>query len=183
MIGKTLRHDLATGPFPETDGWGWLYRALERITPVERAPRRVICRYFWPTSLERWRWGKIYRLLGVHLFGAVIPTGGIVIRRLTGARMAPYTLSGTSPGAARTFYYRTCVFEALHLPFFLALAALVVYRFATGRADLALENAAINLAINGYPMLHHRRTRTRIVKLLVCRTARQAWSEAQRPDV
>ena len=183
MIEKTLRHDLATGPFPETDGWGWLYRALERIAPAGQATRRVICRYFWPTTLERWRWGTIYRLLAVHLFGAVIPTGGILIRRLTGARMAPYTLSGTSPGAARAFYYRTCVFEALHLPFFLALAALVVYRFATGRTDLALENAAVNLAINGYPMLHHRRTRTRIVHLLVDRAARHALSERRRPDV
>jgi hypothetical protein len=137
----------------------------------------MVCRYFWPTALECWYWGRIYKVLGVHLFGAVIPTGGIAIRRVTGARMAPYTLSGSSLGGARAFYYRTCVFEALHMPFFLALAALAIHRLATGRIDFALQNVGINLAINLYPMLHHRRTRTRIVKLLSERATRQAQSQ------
>ncbi|MDH3455807.1 MAG: hypothetical protein OER90_03105 [Gemmatimonadota bacterium] len=173
---QKLEENLAVGPFPETDGWRWLYRAFEQVAPAGQFLRRVVCHYFWPTALERWRSGWIYRLLGVHLVGAVIPTGGIVIRRVFRARMAPYTLSGTSVGGARSFYYRTCVFETLHMPFFLALAALAIHRFATGRIDLALENAGINLAINFYPMLHHRRTRTRIVKLLHDRGTRQAQS-------
>jgi hypothetical protein len=80
--------------------------------------------------------------------------------------MAPYTLSGPSLGAARAFYYRACVFAALHLPFFLTLIALAVHRAENGRPDLALENTAINLIANVYPMMHHRRTRTRIVQLL-----------------
>ncbi len=164
------------GPLPETDGWGWLYRACEQVAPAGQFLRRVVCHCFWPTALGRWRYGWIYRLLGVHLVGAVIPTGGIVMRRVLRARMAPYTLSGTSLGGARSFYYRTCVFETLHMPFFLALVALTIHRFATGRIDLALENAGINLAINFYPMLHHRRTRTRIVKLLQDRGTRQAQS-------
>jgi hypothetical protein len=149
---------------------------FERIAPARTGVRRLVCRYFLPTALERWHWGRIYRFIGVHLFGAVIPTGGIAIRRATGARMAPYTLSGSSLGGARAFYYRTCVFEALHLPFFLALAALAVHRFAVGSVDFALQNLGINLAINVYPMLHHRRTRTRIVKLLLVRATRQAES-------
>ena len=87
--------------------------------------------------------------------------------------MAPYTLAGTSVGAARTFYYRTCVFEALHLPFVLALVVLAVHRATLGRWDLAFENSVVNLAVNVYPILHHRRTRTRIVQIL----------ERQRKDV
>jgi hypothetical protein len=100
------------------------------------------------------------------MFGAVIPTGGVVIRRLTGARMAPYTLAGTSVGGARAFYHRTCVFEALHLPFVLALVVLAVHRATLGRWDLAFENSVVNLAVNVYPVLHHLRTRARILQIL-----------------
>ncbi len=89
-----------------------------------------------------------------------------MVRRLTGARMAPYTLLGNSLIAAREFYYRTCAFETAHLPFFIALIALAFWRLQEGRPDLALENTLINLLVNGYPMLHHRRTRLRIVQLL-----------------
>jgi hypothetical protein len=140
---------------------------------VGRSLRYIVCQYFWPARLERWQWGRIYRLLGVHLFGAVIPTGGILARRALGVRMAPYTLSERSLGGARAFYYRACVFEALHMPFFLALAVLAIHRLAAGRLDLALQNVGLNLLINGYPMLHHRRTRVRIVKLLFTQAARR----------
>lgn len=115
----------------------------------------------------------MYKLLGVHLFGAVIPTGGIVVRRMTKARMSPYTLAGSSLGAARAFYYRACVFEALHLPFLLALAALAAHRAASGRLDLAIEDMVINLAANVYPVMHHRRTRLRIACLLDRRNRRK----------
>lgn len=159
-------HNMALGPFPYTDGWGWLYRWLERVAPVGGRLRGVLCRYLNPKPLELWREGRIYRFLGVHLFGSIIPTGGIVVRRLTGARMAPYTLTGTSLAAARAFYYRTCVFEMLHMPFFLTLLAITVVRASEGRWDLAFQDSAVNLALNLYPMMHHRRTRGRIVHLL-----------------
>jgi len=80
--------------------------------------------------------------------------------------MAPYTLTGSSVRAAREFYYRTGVFESLHLPFLLAMVVLALLRALEGRWDLALENTVINLALNVYPIMHHRRTRTRIVGLL-----------------
>jgi len=158
--------EVADGPFPYHDGWGWLYRAFERIAPANSLPRRAVCRYFAPNRLERWRSGLAYKLLGVHLFGAIIPTGGIAVRRVLKARMAPYTLERPSPGAARAFYYRACVFESLHLPFLLTLVALAIHRAWIGRTDLALENTAVNLVVNVYPVMHHRRTRARIVGLL-----------------
>ena len=114
---ESIRDKLQRGPFPFDDGWGWLYRGVDRIAPPETTARTILCRYFFPTAVEWWGQGRIYRLLGVHRFGSVLPTGGIVIRRITKARMEPYTLAGTSLGAARAFYYRTCVFESLHLPF------------------------------------------------------------------
>lgn len=171
--------EVLRGPFPQGDGWGWLYRAFSRLAPVGRWWRRWCCRYFYPKAVEQWRRGQWFRYLGVHAFGAVIPTGGIAIRRVTGARMAPYTLTGTSVEAARAFYYRTCVFEALHLPFMLALVVLAVHRASIGRSDLALENSVINLVVNVYPILHHRRTRTRIVQILEWHRRRQALRGGQ----
>ena len=163
---RVVRERIEGGPFPYEDGWGWLYRWVERIAPAGHWGRRALCRYFYPNRLETWRSGLTFKLLGVPVFGSVIPTGGIVVRRLTKARMAPYTLTGSSVGAARDFYYRTCVFEGLHLPFFLILLTLALFRAMEGRWDLATENTVINLVVNLYPILHHRHTRTRIVQIV-----------------
>ena len=46
------------------------------------------------------------------------------------------------------------------------MLVLTFLRAAEGRWDLALENTLINLALNVYPIMHHRRTRTRIVRLV-----------------
>ncbi|UCF69308.1 MAG: hypothetical protein JSV80_08550 [Acidobacteriota bacterium] len=151
---------------PYDDGWGWLYRAYNRLIEPHDRLRRIVRAYFVPTQLERSGNGKLYRALGVHLFGRVIPTGGILVRRLTGARMRPYTLAGSSLGAARDFFYRACVFEVLHLPFFIALLFLSAHRLSAGRLSDALENAFVNLLINAYPIMHHRHTRVRILRLL-----------------
>jgi hypothetical protein len=163
---ELVRGEIEAGPFPVSDGWGWLYRAVDRVAPSGGTRRRVICGYFFPNRVERWRRGLAYRLLGVHHFGAVIPTGGIAIRRWTKTRMAPYTLEGTSLRAARAFYYRACVFEGLHLPFLISLVLLAGLRAAEGRWDLAVQDSIVNLAANVYPVMHHRRTRGRIVFLL-----------------
>jgi len=80
--------------------------------------------------------------------------------------MAPYTLAGNSMTAARDFYYRTCVFETLHLPFLIALVVLAIHRISIGRVDYAIQETAINLAVNIYPILHHRNTRRRILSIL-----------------
>ncbi|UCF19307.1 MAG: hypothetical protein JSU87_15475 [Gemmatimonadota bacterium] len=124
----------------------------------------------------------MYRSLGVAHFGKVIPTGGVVIRRLTGSRMAPYTLRGTSVGAARDFYYRTCAFEAAHTPFMLALLIITGYQLAMGRLDLALNDMLVNLGVNIYPIMHHRHTRARIT-CIVARAGRQGQEIANRESV
>lgn len=161
----SLRDAMARGPYPD-DGWGWLYEFFSRSLGRHGALRRALCAYFWPKRLEMWAGSKLYRTMGVRQFGRLIPTGGILIRRITKSRMAPYTLSGTSVGAARAFFYRTCVFESLHLPFLLVLLALAVHQLLVGRPDLALEDSAVNLVANIYPIMHHRHTRARIIRLL-----------------
>lgn len=54
----------------------------------------------------------------------------------------------------------------LHVPFLLAMVALTLRQLVLGRLDLALQDTAVNLVLNVYPILHHRRTRLRIVGLL-----------------
>ena len=80
--------------------------------------------------------------------------------------MRPYTLGGSSLRAARSFYYRACAFEAVHLPFLLALLGLTLHHALNDRLDLVLELSLVNLAANVFPVMHHRRTRMRIVRLL-----------------
>ena len=157
---------LEHGPTPRGDGWSRLYRWFDRMAPRGSVARRIVCGYFWPRDFERAHGGGIYRALGVETFGRVIPTGGVAVRRLTGARMAPYTLRGTSLGAARDFYYRTCVFEAAHAPFLVALLAITAHQLTAGRMDLAAKDMLVNVGVNIYPIMHHRRTRARIVRLL-----------------
>jgi hypothetical protein len=74
--------------------------------------------------------------------------------------MVPYTLAGTSLRGARAFFYRACVFEALHLVPLLILGGLSAMRWTEVRPDLALENTLVNLGLNVYPILHHRHTRS-----------------------
>jgi len=160
------------GRYPRHDGWHWVYRLYDAAVKPIGPLRRAIRGYLIPTRFEEVGNGRFYRLLGVHRFGRVLPTGGIDVRRLTRSRMAPYTLTGTSLGAASDFFFKTCVFEVLHLPFFLVLLGLSIHRLSSGRVDAALENLVVNLVVNVYPMMHHRYTRVRIVRLLRRRPAR-----------
>lgn len=174
---RTVRISAANarlGPYPPNDGWRWVYRLYASFIEPSPALRRVVRAYFWPKRLEEVGNGRLYELLGVRWFGRLIPTGGVLARRWTGSRMAPYTLSGTSLGAARAFFFRTCIFEMLHLPFLSALAALTVHRLWIGRSDLAFENLAVNLAFNIYPIMHHRHTRVRILRLMRLHEERSA---------
>ena len=172
--------DLQRGAPPADDGWAGVYRLVARVARPTSRQRRVLCRYFLPSRIECAAGGRFYRALGVAVFGRFLPTGGVAIRRATGARMAPYTLAKPTRRAARDFYFRACVFEAAHLPFFLTLVALSLHRASVGRLDLALEDMAVNVVINLYPMMHHRHTRVRIVRLLsMAAGKRQGWSRSR----
>jgi hypothetical protein len=142
----------------------------------------MFCSYYTPSRIETTGDGRLYRWLGVPLFGRIIPTGGIAIRRATGARMAPSTLAGNTIAAARDFYRRACVFETLHLPFFIALAALGIQRVAIGRVDHAIQETVMNLLVNIYTIFHHRDTRRRIVFILPKRASLRQ-QERQAPGI
>ena len=152
--------------YPQGDGWTWVYWLYHRFILPHSWLRNSIASYFNPSPFERAGSGRIYRLLGVHVFGKIIPTGGVSVRRFTKLRMIAYTLRGPSLGAARDFRYKTCIFEALHMPFCIVLLILSVDRFMKGHVDWALEDLAVNLLANIYPMMHHRYTRIRIDRLV-----------------
>ena len=161
-----MRDEVVVGPYPRNDGWSWLYHFYTKFIRPLKSIDRIVRGYFFPTRFEEWKHGEIYRRLGVDHFGRWIPTGGVNIRRATGQPMRSYTLSGVSINAAREFFYRSCVFELLHLPFALTLFLLASHRFWIGRPDLALENLLVNLVVNVYPIMHQRYTRVRITRLL-----------------
>lgn len=48
----------------------------------------------------------------------------------------------------------------------LAGTAVFIERASIGRVDYAIEETAMNLLVNLYPILHHRNTRRRILALL-----------------
>lgn len=157
---------MASSHYPQKGGWTWLYNLYDRTVRPHPWLHALFRSYFRPKAFEKAGNGRIYRLLGVGLFGKVIPTGGVQIRRLTGARMAPYTLRGTSLRGAWEFRYRTCAFEAAHTLPMIALMALTVYWFAEGETRLGVEDLLVNLLVNIYPIMHHRHTRVRIDTLL-----------------
>ena len=152
--------------YPQNDGWLWLYRAYFRFIRPVGILRSFVRGYFRPKPVEVADNGRLYRVIGVSKFERFIPTGGIAIRKLTGAKMAPYTLASLSIRAVRDFRYRTVVFKTLHIPFFLALLILSINQYFKGRVDLAIEDMVVNLVFNLYPMMHQRYTRVRIDRLL-----------------
>lgn len=46
-------------------------------------------------------------------------------------------------------------------PFMVTLLEFSIHRYFVGRPDLAIENLAVNLLFNVYPIMHHRNTRLR----------------------
>jgi hypothetical protein len=147
-------------------GWDWIVQADHRYLKPMPGLRNILKFYFKSRPLEMMGKGRIYRLLGVHLFGKIIPTGGILIRRLTGWKMPAYTLAGFTAKAAKKFRYNTCMYEYVH---FTAIIAQLP-TFADGFLTDGIVNVFIrywwNLPVNIYPIMYQRYTRVRIWHLI-----------------
>jgi len=153
------------------DGYEWLERFDSDRLKKHPLVRRLLIFYFAPFRFETYRDGVIFRMLGVHRFGRYLPTGGIVIRRITGKKMQAYTPKGLSLDALAEFRYKSCLFETLHMPFFIALTWRALWWvFAMGSLGLAVELMVVNAVFNIYPMMHQRYTRVRIARLLAMKS-------------
>lgn len=162
------------GEAPRDDRWQTFYRFYYRCIQPISVYRAFVRWYFLPRRFEVWNEGAIYRFLGVSVFGKIVPTGGILFRRITGAKMVDYTLQGSSLSSSsiRRFFFRTCAFEAGHFLVLIAMSVAVVFCFLLGKIHLAIGGTVANLMINAYPMLLQRYTRVRILNLLARKLSR-----------
>ena len=92
---------VALGEPPTDDNWQAFFRFYRRRLRPSGFLRALVRRYFLPWRIEAWGKGRIYRCLGVADFGRIVPTGGVVMRRLTGKRMEGYTLKRHTLSSAR----------------------------------------------------------------------------------
>ncbi|MFC1555215.1 hypothetical protein ACFL7D_11330 [candidate division KSB1 bacterium] len=129
--------------------------------------------YCTPFGFEIRGKGKIYRYLGVHFIGKIIPTGGIFWRRLTGMKMSSFSLGTSSLQGARAYLYKACFFELLHVSAFIFYMVIIIHRLNIGYTDLAIDNLQQNLIINVYPIMLQRYNRARIFHLLRRRSKTQ----------
>jgi hypothetical protein len=149
------------------DGYEWLIKFnnkfLKKVLPL----RNLILYYYKPFIFERFKHGFVYRLLGVHIFGKYLPTGGVNIRKWTRRKMQSYTLKGNTLSAAIEFRYKSCFFETLHLPFLIILLwRSLWWYFEYNNINLAIELLLVSTLFNIYPIMHQRYTRIRIDKLI-----------------
>ena len=150
-----------------SDGYEWLERFDKKILKKHDILRRLLLFYFMPFFFEKIRYGCIYRILGVHVFGKYLPTGGINIRRWTGKKMQAYTLKSKSLESVKSFRYKSCFFELLHMPFFLFMLGRAIWWYVDqGSVRLASELMIVNAIFNIYPMMHQRYTRLRILRII-----------------
>ena len=88
--------------------------------------------------------------------------------------MQAYTLKAYSLTAAIEFRYKSCLFETLHLPFFIVLIWRSLWWYLEqDNIRLAIELLFVNGIFNIYPIMHQRYTRIRVGKLMAINKARQ----------
>jgi hypothetical protein len=151
---------------PPRTNWGWL-AWVRAHSPGPRSPLAELLRgYFNPTPIEQAGDGRLYRILGVPVWRRLLSPARAALRSLT-ARPAA-SVWAARPAVKRLQDARdgTCVIEALHLPFFLALLGLSIYHLIGGVPELALRYLALNLLANAYPIMAQRYVRLQIDQLL-----------------
>ncbi|UCE25194.1 MAG: hypothetical protein JSU74_03875 [Candidatus Zixiibacteriota bacterium] len=144
----------------------WLVYFDQKVLSGWPVLRGALVSYFQPFRIESYRCGRLYRLLGVHWVAYVIPTGGLMWRRLFGWKGWSFALIGPSIRAASEYRYSTCVFEILHLSALVLMLPDGVRAFSHGCRDGILKFVLAGLIMNGYPLLLQRYNRVRIQHLL-----------------
>jgi hypothetical protein len=170
---RSAGHEQAAAQMP-VEQRNWLVRFDKDMLSRWPAIRCPIVRYFRPFWFETYRKGLVYRLLGIRLVAYLIPTGGLLWRRLFKWKGWSFALVGPSIRAAGEFRYSTCVFESLHLGALLLMLPDGIRAIHTGCQDGLLKFGLAGLLMNGYPLLLQRYNRVRIQHLLEEYAARQA---------
>lgn len=145
------------------NGLVWIDRKLIAAVPVLRSILRF---YFMPSRLESYHVGLIYRLLGIKAIAYIIPTGGLLWRRLFHWKGWSFALQGSSIRAAYEYIYTTCVFEILHLSALMLMLHDGIWSIRHGYTDGILKFVLAGILMNGYPAMLQRYNRVRILNLL-----------------
>lgn len=133
----------------------------KRISPL----RYIAAFYFRPKQLEILGKGFIYKILGVHIFGKIVPTGGLWIRKITGLKLYSWRLERASRKGARLYQYKSCAYELIHLTALIyQLPEFTEYTF-TGQWG-ALADLWWNIPVNIYTLMLQRYNRARIRYIL-----------------
>lgn len=146
----------------------WFDESLKVRLPLAR---RWIAWYFRPHGFEMYGQGILYRALGLSWVAFVIPTGGLLWRRLFHWDGWSFGLGGSSVCRARAYRYNTCVFEFLHLSALALMTPDGLRAMAIGYTDGILKFVLAGLIMNGYPFLLQRYNRVRI-QMILNRTTR-----------
>lgn len=149
-------------------GYEWSWLAWVRAhSPGLHSPLRELLRgYFDPSPVEQAGDGRLYRVLGVLVWRRLLSPARALLRRLAARPAASLWLGRPSVKTLQDARTGTCLIEALHLPFFLALLALTIHQLIQGAPDLALRYLALNLLLNAYPIMAQRYVRIQIDRLL-----------------
>lgn len=152
----------------------WLVWFDQTILAAVPPLRATVAAYFRPTALERAGSGRIFRMLGVHWLAYIIPTGGLLWRRLFHWDGWSFALQEPTERGAREYRYNTCVFEILHLSAILLMLPDGIWAFQHNYQDGILKFVLAGLLMNGYPILLQRYNRVRIARILMLIQRRRA---------
>lgn len=144
--------------------------------------REIVAAYFRPTKLERFRNGIIYRMIGIRFVAWVIPTGGMLWRRLFHWDGWSFGMGGGSVGRARAYRYNTCVFEILHATAILLMLPDGIWAIQYGYMDGILKFFLAGILMNGYPLMLQRYNRVRITGLLDRSAKRRCAGDADQKE-
>lgn len=137
------------------DGQDQVIPLLEsRIAPLKRAARF----YYVPSALE----SLLYERLGVPTLGRYVPNGGsrFSLTRSFIKKQQPRLR------VLRGFIRSTILSESLHLFFAVLMLGLASRSYQNGEYAVVAVNFALNLIINGYPIMLQRYNRARALPLL-----------------
>ncbi len=127
--------------------------------------------YLLPFGFERWGSGRGYRWLGVRRFKYWLPFSGDRVALRTGRHPLR---QGRLPETLDAAFQNTVLYELIHLSILIPLLPVMVVPFQHEAWVAGGFVLAMNVVINGYPIMVQRYNRVRLLRL-VSAELRQRW--------
>ncbi len=134
------------------------------LSEVGRTVNGALGWYFEPRAFERWEEGLLYKVLGVHYFKKIVPTGGEYVNRIIGYH--PIKDAESREEGLINWEKHTRVCETAHCIFSVIMLLPALAEIADGDHTRAVITTAVNIAGNVYPILLQRYNRARIYNAL-----------------